>query len=192
MVANVKIKQDTWLVWWIFLKVIKNTSNPVEGVQPFSTVFYSFACIGAFCELGETLAEQFELFSDELQRCRWYRFTIKLQKKFLILSTNAMHPVLIQGFGNIRCTRDTFKNVMNSGQDVHLMSSSFLLFWYGLSLFLSRQSNVDSLISWRFIALADKIEFFMRIVSHPNKHDENLWSQNTFLTAYLESSFHLL
>lgn len=98
----------------------------MEGVQPFSSVFYSIGCIGALCELGETLAEQFELFSDELQRCYWYRFTLKLQKKFLILSTNAKHPVFIRGFGNIICARDTFKNVMSSFEVAQLIDCALM------------------------------------------------------------------
>lgn len=57
------------------------------------------------------LIRQFHRFDDALCRTNWYRFPIETQKMLLIVMANAQQPILVQGFGNIACTREAFKKV---------------------------------------------------------------------------------
>lgn len=77
----------------------------------FTEMFWSFAICGFFCEFGETVTRQFHLFDVEIYGCGWYLLPIRMQKMHLIFMMNTQQPALIQGYGNIWCTRDTFKKV---------------------------------------------------------------------------------
>lgn len=57
------------------------------------------------------LIRQFYRFNDALLQSNWYRFPIDTQKMLLIVVANAQQPIIIQGFGNIACTREVFKKV---------------------------------------------------------------------------------
>lgn len=64
-----------------------------------------------FCILGEMVTNQFEMFNDELSQCNWYVLPFELQKIMIIVIVNAQRETVIRGFGNILCTRQTFKKV---------------------------------------------------------------------------------
>lgn len=74
-------------------------------------VFWTFALIFFFCELGEMVTNQFNQFSDVLGQSSWYLFPIELQRMLVTAIVNAQEPVIIRGFGNTMCTRDAFKLV---------------------------------------------------------------------------------
>lgn len=57
------------------------------------------------------MSNQFDIYGDELYHCDWYLFSIKFQRMLLMILTNSQQPVVIRGYGNIECTRDTFKKV---------------------------------------------------------------------------------
>ena len=75
-------------------------------------VFWSFAIIFALCELGAQVTKQFNTLNEELGQSKWYMLTIEVQKMILIFMSDAEQPVFLQGYGNIECTRDAFKNVI--------------------------------------------------------------------------------
>ena len=79
------------------------------------TFFYLFI----YCELGEMVSKQFDLFNEKLDQCNWYAFPMKTQKILIIFITNAQQPTLFRGFGNILCTRDTFKKVSLTFDESH-------------------------------------------------------------------------
>lgn len=62
-------------------------------------------------ELGEMLMRKFNEFNDAFYQCKWYFFSIEMQKMLLIVIANTQQPIFVQGFGNISCTRDSFKKV---------------------------------------------------------------------------------
>lgn len=66
------------------------------------------------CELGQMVSDQYEFLNDEVSQCDWYSFPMEMQRFFMVFISFTQHPVLIQGFGNTRCVRDTFKNVRYS------------------------------------------------------------------------------
>lgn len=77
-------------------------------------MFWTFIFILMFCELGEMVCNQFEMFNDSLEQCNWYSLPIEMQQMMIIFMANAQQPTWISGFGNILCTRDTFKKVISN------------------------------------------------------------------------------
>lgn len=57
------------------------------------------------------LNSQFEEFDARLYQCTWYKFPIESQRVFGTFMMYSQDSVNIQGFGNTKCTRQTFKSV---------------------------------------------------------------------------------
>lgn len=76
-------------------------------------MFWSFVQIFLFCELGEILTSQYDKLNGIIFECEWYKFPIGTQKTLPIITMGFRIPVVISGYGNIRCTRRTFHNVMH-------------------------------------------------------------------------------
>lgn len=57
------------------------------------------------------VSEQFDLLDDALCDCDWYLFPMKMQQMFIIVMAGTQQPTIVQGFGNVLCTRETFKKV---------------------------------------------------------------------------------
>lgn len=74
-------------------------------------VIWSFVLIFLFSELGERLTNQFNEINKEILDYDWYAFPISIQKLIPTILTGTQDPVVIRGYGNINCTRDTFKQV---------------------------------------------------------------------------------
>lgn len=70
-----------------------------------------FGFIFVSCEPGERVTKQFELFGTELDRCDWYALPIKLQHTYSIFILDTHQTKVIQSYGGIVCSRDTFKKV---------------------------------------------------------------------------------
>lgn len=77
----------------------------------FFFVFWSFAAIFFFCEIGEQVSHQFDEFYREFYQCNWYAFPIQLQQAFLQALPNVQQPTVIHGYAKTFCTREAFKNV---------------------------------------------------------------------------------
>lgn len=75
-------------------------------------VFWSFAIIFAFCELGAQVTIQFNSINEELCQGDWYLQSIEVQRMLLIFMSNTQTPAIL-GYGNIVCTRNAFKEVHN-------------------------------------------------------------------------------
>lgn len=89
-----------------------DNSNAAEMIVPLIQLFWSFALILFFCEFGAMVTGEFVAFNERLHQCNWYFFPIEVQRIFLIFMLDAQEPMLICGYGNITCTRDSFKNVI--------------------------------------------------------------------------------
>lgn len=83
----------------------------MEFLKPLIGIVGAFVLIFLLCELGETVTNQHELLNDELCQCDWYLFSVGMQKLLVIFISLTQQPVLIRGFANIQCVRDTFKRV---------------------------------------------------------------------------------
>lgn len=72
-----------------------------------------FGILFIVCELCQRLTQKFDDFNDNLWECRWYLYPNRLQQMFLIFGANTQQSVNIRGYGNIMCTRETFKKVID-------------------------------------------------------------------------------
>lgn len=93
--------------------IIKNSqnSNLMGLITPLTILTWSFFIIAYMCECGERVTEQFYLFNEKLNRCKWYCFPLDVQRIMLIFLGDAQQTIYIRGYANILCTRDSFKKV---------------------------------------------------------------------------------
>ena len=91
---------------------------------PFLQMFWIFATIAFFCEMGEMVTDQFEKFNTKLYQCDWYLFPIEVQRMLVIFMSDTQKPVFIHGYGNILCIRENFKKVNDSAifSSIHFYS----------------------------------------------------------------------
>lgn len=96
---------------------IDDVTNPLEylngDVKRVNLMFWSFVLIYLFCEMGQSVTNQFEMFEEELCRRDWYLFPLKLQRIHLIVLANAQQPTTLNGFANLVCIRESMKTVIN-------------------------------------------------------------------------------
>lgn len=71
------------------------------------------ACLYIFfwCESGKMVTSAFAMFDHELWQCEWYSFPIETQRMVQFFMLVTQDPAVLCGYGNIICTRDTFKRV---------------------------------------------------------------------------------
>lgn len=84
----------------------------IDDGKIINQLFWSFALIFAFCEMGETVANQFNEFEKELGQRNWYSYSLKLQRIYIFVLANAEQPTTVHGFGNIVCVRESMKTVI--------------------------------------------------------------------------------
>lgn len=87
--------------------------EPGEIIFQLVGIFWSFVIIFLVCECGQIVSIEFELFSDALYQCNWYFLSNELQRILISFMVIAQHPTYMQGYGNIECTRESFKNVFS-------------------------------------------------------------------------------
>lgn len=73
---------------------------------------WSLLAINWFCEMGEMLTNEFNMFEAALGQLDWYLYTIKLQRMHSMLLSNAQQRVTHNGFANTVCSRDSMKAVI--------------------------------------------------------------------------------
>lgn len=88
-----------------------DNSNAVDAIVPTMIVLYSLFLIFVFCEFGERVCSEFNIFHEKLCHCDWYLFPLEMQKMLLIILSSTQQPASIQGYANTQCTRDAFKSV---------------------------------------------------------------------------------
>lgn len=89
----------------------ENKSNPMEIAETFILIFWGFFTVGIFCEFGQRVTNQFEIFDDEINRCAWYLLPVEMQQAICIILPNSQKPTKIRGFGNAKRSREALKNV---------------------------------------------------------------------------------
>ena len=141
-----------------------DSSNPADLFMPLCLIMWSFVAMFFNCEMGQNVSNQFNKLGDEIYKCDWYLFPHKLQRMLVIIMINAQEPVSIRGFGNVVCTRDSFKQVWFSVEI--LIHSNFMepKFHFRLLMLVSR-------ILWCFIKWTNKVTL--------SKKDTN-WSPLSF------------
>lgn len=89
--------------------------DPIQLFTLLLLLGVSLTILSTVTELSQVITNQFEMFNNELDQCAWYAFhSMKMQQILMIVMANAQQPTFIRGFGNIPCTRETFKKVILS------------------------------------------------------------------------------
>ena len=73
--------------------------------------FYAFGVVLIICELGQRLTNAFEEICETVEHFDWYLIPLEIQKSLPILLIAAQKPIVLECFGSISGTRDTFKIV---------------------------------------------------------------------------------
>ena len=84
----------------------------MDTITTLVEVTWSFFAVFLYCEFGRMVTSRFDKFHDKLQQCNWYSFSTEMQRLYLMFMMNAQQPVMIKGYANILCTRDTYKKVI--------------------------------------------------------------------------------
>lgn len=86
--------------------------DPISRVMLLTLLGFSFIINLIFCESGQMVGIQFEMFNDALNQCNWWSFPVEMQQMLIVVMANSQYLTLIRGYGNVLCTRETFKKVI--------------------------------------------------------------------------------
>lgn len=89
----------------------QDTPNPIALVKISILLFWSVVEIFVFCETSERLTIEFDEI-DFYNEWDWYLFPNEVRRILPTIIINVQEPVALQGYGNITCTRETFKRVI--------------------------------------------------------------------------------
>lgn len=91
----------------------KLSSNPSTAGILISTLMICWTLLFLFfcCELGEMVANRLNSLDNELCRCDWHVFSVEMRRFYIITMCNTQQATIIRGYGNMVCTRDSFKKV---------------------------------------------------------------------------------
>lgn len=64
-----------------------------------------------FCKLGQRITDRFNGIFEIICNSEWYAFPKEIQRIMPTLMNSAEKPVILLGFGNLKCTRESFKKV---------------------------------------------------------------------------------
>lgn len=88
-----------------------NTIDVITAIQTLSLFFWSFFLVTFFCLIGEMVTNQFAQFHEGMCHSNWYSYSLEMQRLYLIFIADTQHAPAIAGYGNVLCTRETFKKV---------------------------------------------------------------------------------
>lgn len=75
-------------------------------------MFWLLALMYTLCQFGQQMTDQFSSFEHTIAGTDWYTFPIDMQRHFIIIMKTGQDPVELKGFGNVYCSRETFKKVI--------------------------------------------------------------------------------
>lgn len=89
----------------------EETSNLFKLIGPFSELLWSFGLVWIFCNLCEKLTTAFEEVCGAFDLLDWYFYPPKMTKILPVMIMNAQRRVVVECFGKISCSLETFKAV---------------------------------------------------------------------------------
>lgn len=103
---------------FMFISQSLDSVDPIDFFMPLCMMTWSFIIMFCNCEVGQSMDNQFLKLSNDIYKCDWFCLPHKLQRMFIIIIMNAQ-PVLIYGFGNVVCSRESFKRVRLHSTENH-------------------------------------------------------------------------
>lgn len=105
---------NEFLIRKLFLFHIRSQEEFISMSVLFLTIFYAcyaFGVVFITCELGQRMADAFSEIDDEIDRLDWHLFPPEIQQLMPTIMMATQQEVLLECFGSINGTRETFKNV---------------------------------------------------------------------------------
>lgn len=65
----------------------------------------------SFCYFGQNITDQFAEFGDTIYQSEWYSFPNEVMQLLPFFMNATQKPVVLRGFGNVSCTRESFRKV---------------------------------------------------------------------------------
>lgn len=81
-------------------------------INVLTMIFWSLFAIGLGTEYGEWLASDSDKMYIKLCQFDWYLLPIELQRVLIVVMLGGQKSIIVRGFGNIACARETFKKVI--------------------------------------------------------------------------------
>lgn len=63
------------------------------------------------CDFGEEVSTSFSLLGAAIFNVSWHLFPMAQQKYIILMTAMAAKPILMGGFADMHCSRETFKKV---------------------------------------------------------------------------------
>ena len=92
--------------------------------MPLVNTCFTFVIMFLYCEFGEMVTNQFNELNERFSKCNWYLLPIEMQRMFVIVMANTQRPAMIQGYANVVCTRESFKQVRKLISDISSISGN--------------------------------------------------------------------
>lgn len=105
-------------------------------------MFWSFGAINWFCELGQSVTNQFSIFEEKFTALDWHLYPVKFQRMHLILLGNVQQPVHVRGYGNSVFIRESIKKVIA----IHPSANQIALVLIFLAIFYSIDNSSQFLL----------------------------------------------
>lgn len=80
------------------------------------------------CHFGQNIHEQFAELDGAIYGSDWYRYDINAQRMIPMILSATQEPPILMAFGNVECTRESFKNVNRLKSKVRIKLFKILIF----------------------------------------------------------------
>lgn len=97
-----------------YFEQLNDNAKSLDIVMALLSAIWTFVFIFMVCEPVQRVTNQFEMFNKELSRCVWYELPNELQQMYLIFLSDTQQAKTVACYGNIECSRDTFKKVFGN------------------------------------------------------------------------------
>lgn len=94
-----------------FFRFQSDGSNIMELIEPTTLVSWSFVLIYMACDFGEAITTQYTAIDYSICECDWYSFPLEIQKMLPMVMMSTQKAMIVQVFGKVACTRETFNRV---------------------------------------------------------------------------------
>lgn len=80
-------------------------------IRTGSFLFWSFGKAVVICENAQDITDTFDDFDYSIYQMDWWLFPLGIKRMLPLVLMNSQKPVVVQSFGNLICSRLTFKSV---------------------------------------------------------------------------------
>lgn len=151
---------------WYFCNTFQSDANidPLLLASSVGEVFWSFSIVFIYCDFGERVTSEFNQITEAVYQFDWYTFPMKIQQMMPNIIIATQEPVVVRGFANTMCTRESFKMVSINEFAASILFSMtqfeikewqysivhLLFFRWSMEVFLTSWLYVDSVIKTHY------------------------------------------